>query len=279
MSQSAEQKRVGDMTSSASADAISERITLLLSSKSLCMAGLFALFMHNCKGDEKQGYRNAVGESFNIMFQDRINHVMKLVPDELMNDQLGIINHATHLLKDKMNTELRLKTALKLERLLNGNGDSHLVDYARVQLIRRKLEIEFPVLRTIANSEQAQASESKVKKIDALGKEFALLLSLIALASDNQAIDMEEKYQTILRNYTQEPIALQASNDTGEGEKTEAAFQALYVQEPHIRRNFVRHCEELLTSNGTLLNADRAMIDLFAASLKCEEMVHTQLAA
>lgn len=278
MSLDAKHNKVGDRTLGAAPDNVSGRITLLLSSKSHCLASLFALFLHNGKGDEKLSYRDAVEESFNTLFQDRIEHVMTLLPDELINDQLGIIDHATHRLKEKMNSELRLKTILKLERLLSGCGKFYLIDYARVQLIRRKLDSEYPVLQTIADADRSQAGASKAKKMDALGQEFALLLASIAEASERPAMDIEEQYQSIVGHYTREPVALPTSNTSGDQE-TAAAFQALYVQEASIRRAFVKHCEALLTCNGSMLSRDRTMIDLLAASLNCEELTHTRLAA
>lgn len=271
--------RIDNMTNDESPDTISDRIALLLSSKSLCVAGLFALFLHNCKGDEKRGFQTAVGESFNDMFQERINHVLSLVPDELVNNQLGIINHATSLLRNRMSMELRQSTVLKLERLLIGNGKFHLIDYARMQLIRRKLDTEFPLLRTIVGNEQTQASASKVRKADDMGCEFALLFSMIAAACSRPAIELDEKYKNVLENYTQEPIALRTLHEAGVGAETEAAFQALYVQAPHIRRTFVHHCDEMLSSDGSMPRADRMLVDLLAASLEYEELLQTQLAA
>ncbi|MFK7996745.1 MAG: M48 family metalloprotease [Granulosicoccus sp.] len=251
---------------------LSDRILLLLPTESMCLAALFALFVHE-GGNQRHDFLSALGFSFNDEFTNDVRKVMKLVPDELARDQLGIISHVSTVLNKRLSVEQRQKVALKLERLLSVNGEYQLMDYARVQLIRRKLLIEFPVISAIASEGCPQAKARKAKTFDSMGREFALLLSLMVESSGATPAEMDEQFRRVLKCYTQESFPRRTANETGIIDELEAAFQTLYVQPHPIRHAFVQHCIEIMRHDGLIMPNERALLDLFAASLGCEELI------
>ncbi len=251
---------------------LSDRIVLLLSDESLCVAALFALFAYE-NGKLRGEYMNALGFSFNDLFTEKVSKVMQLVPDELGKDQVGIINHVTSILKARLTLEQRQKIAVKLEKLLSVNGNFQLMDYARVQLIRRRLDVEFPVICDIANDSQAFARARKAKSFDSMGPEFALLLSLMVESSGASPSELDAQFQRVLKCYTQDAYPRRVATETGIIKELEAAFQTLYVQPRSIRHAFVQHCIEIMQHDGYIMPGERALLDLFAASLDCEELI------
>ena len=251
---------------------LSDRIILLLPDESMCLAALFALFVHSDSRD-KNGYMNALGFSFNESFTDRVRKVLELLPDELAKDQLGIISHISDKLNERLSPEQRQKVALKLERLLGATGNYQLMDYARVQLIRRKLKVEFPKVTALANDPKALAKARKVKSFECMGQEFALLLSLMVESSGASRADLDQQFQHVLKCYTQESYPRRTANETGIINELEAAFQTLYIQPKSIRHAFVQHCVEIMKHDGFIMPTERALLDLFAASLGCEELI------
>lgn len=254
------------------ATALSDRILLLLPNESMCLAALFALFVQD--GDaQRREYLNALGFTFNDQFTDDVKKVMNLIPDELARDQLGIIKHTSEVLNKRLSLEQRQKVALKLEQLLCVNGNYHLMDYARIQLIRRKLLIEFPIIKSIARDDKPHAKARKVKSFDSMGREFALLLSLMVESSGASPADLDEQFKRVLKCYTQDDFPRRTANETGIVDELEAAFQTLYVQSHAIRHAFVQHCIEIMKHDGIIMPSERALLDLFAASLGCEELI------
>jgi hypothetical protein len=161
----------------------------------------------------------------------------------------------------------------KLERLLRVSGDYNLMNYATMQLIRRKLEVEFPVVEKIANERTPVAQARRVKTFDAMGSEFALLLSLMVESSGASATVLDEEFERVLKCYTQTYYPRRTGAETGIVEELEAAFQTLYVQPKSIRQAFVLHCVEIMQRDGIEAGAEKSLLDLFAASLGCEELL------
>lgn len=161
----------------------------------------------------------------------------------------------------------------KLEKLLDVSGTYQLMEYAQVQLVRRKLEVEHPVVSVIANGASSLASARKAKSFDAMGQEFALLLSLMMETSGASSAELDAQFQRVLKCYTQEDYPRRTANETGIIRELEAAFQSLYIQPKPIRHAFVQHCVEIMKHDGIILPSARALLDLFAASLGCEELI------
>lgn len=247
---------------------LSDRIRLLLSDQNRCLAALFAIFAQS-DTEERQKYLSAVAFAFNKPFATLVTELLNTLPDELLTDQLGIIEHASEALKQSVPLEDRQRLVLKLERLLSVRGDYQLMDYATIQLIRRKLEVEFPVLESVAGNKTAQGR--RVKSFDAMGGEFALLLSLMVESSGASQRIQDEEFQRVLKCYTQTLYPRRTGNETGIVAEVEAAFQTLYVQPIAIRQAFVQHCREIVQQDGYVARAERALLELFAASLGCDD--------
>ena len=249
----------------------SDRIVLLLPDEHACLAALFALFVAREPG-RRRDYLNALGVSFPQIFVDRVNDIANLLPDELANDQVSLIVHVSGVLNKTLKDEQRQKITLKLEQLLSVDGHYHLMDYARVQLIRRMLNVEFPVISSISSG-QSLAMARKAKGFDKMGQEFALLLSLMVETSGATPDVLDQQFQRVLKCYTQVNYPRRTANETGIIKDLESAFQTLYVQPKPIRLAFVQHCIEIMRHDGRVLSDERALLDLFAASLGCDELV------
>lgn len=255
-----------------SVNALSDRIVLLLPNETICLAALFALFVQS-DSRGRDDYMNALGFSFNKTLSDHVRKVLQLLPDELARDQLGIINHVSDILNKNLSPEQRQKVVRKLENLLSATGNYQLMDYARVQLIRRKLAVEFPLVSALAKGASSLASARKVKSFDSMGQEFALLLSLMVETSGASPADLDAQFQRVLKCYTQEAYPRRTANETGIISELETAFQTLYIQPKAIRHAFVQHCVEIMQHDGYIMPSERALLDLFAASLGCEELI------
>lgn len=249
---------------------LSDRILLLLPDQGSCLAALFALFA-STEPERREVYLQALSEGFNEHFMRRVKDVAELIPDELRNDQLGLVEHACGVLVSSVRTENRQRILLKLETVLNDTGECTLMNYATLQLIRRKLDMEFPVLETIAGKHAPLASARRVKSFDAMGSEFALLLSLMVETSGAPPKVLDSEFERVLKCYTQTRYPRRTAREGGIIEELEAAFQTLYVQPLPIRQAFVQHCLEIVQHDGYVARAERALLELFAASLGCDD--------
>lgn len=251
---------------------VSDRIVLLLSDDSSCLAALFALFVHNNE-QYKREYLSALDFSCGDLFVEHVKKIMNLLPDELANDQFCLIVHVSNNINRKMTLDQRQKIALKLEKLLRVNGDYQLMDYVRLQLVRRSLGLGFPVVEKIADSKNSIACARKVKRFDAMGQEFALLLSLMVESSGVPEQVLDTQFQRVLKCYTRVNYVRRSASEAGIVQELEAAFQTLYVQPIEIRHAFVQHCIEIMRQDGRLAVSERGLLDLFAASLGCDELI------
>lgn len=255
-----------------SADGLSDRILLILSDESSCLAALFAVFA--CKEPTRQqDYLNSLAFSFDQELADQVKEVLTVIPEELKKDQLGIINHVTECLKNSLHKDSRSRIIRKIEQLVSVSDDYDLISYATIQLVRRKLDVEFPIVKLVASDRHSIAQARKVKTFDAMGSEFALLLSLMVEASGASAAQLDDQFQRVLKCYTQASYPRRTANETGIVNELEAAFQTLYIQPKAIRQAFVQHCVEIMQQDGYIVPAERALLDLFAASLCCEELI------
>lgn len=251
---------------------LSDQVTLLLSEESYCLAGLFALFPA-VDSNKKRDYLNAISFGFNVQFSNQVKQLLSRMPDELHQNQLAVIEHTTDVLKKSLSHESRQRVVGKLERLLTVSGNYNLMNYATMQLIRRKLAVEFPIVEKIASKRTPIAQSRRVKTFDAMGSEFALLLSLMVESSGASATVLDEEFERVLKCYTQTYYPRRTGTEMGIVEELEAAFQTLYVQPKSIRQAFVQHCIEIMQHDGIQAGAEKSLLDLFAASLDCEELL------
>lgn len=256
---------IGD--SNSTGQELSDRVALLMPDEKHCVAVLFALFASN-DVNKQRDYLNALAFGFNANFSMTVKSMLKEMPEELQRDQLVIIEHATAVLKASLKHENRQRILLKLERLLTVGGDYSLMNYATLQLVRRKLDVEFPLIDTLATEQVAEGRRAKA--FDAMGDEFALLLSLMVESSGAPPAVQDQEFNRVLKCYTQTRYPRRTGAETGIVEEVEAAFQTLYVQPESIRQAFVQHCVEIVQRDGYVAPSERALLGLFAASLGCE---------
>lgn len=248
---------------------LSDRIVLLLPDDSSCLAAIFSVFASDDASARKE-YLSAIAFAYNQRFSDRVKELLSVMQDELRNDQISVIEHATSHLREKVKFDNRLRLLMNLEKLLVLEGEYSLMNYATLQLIRRNLDAEFPVLENRVGGDTALADQRRVKTFDAMGQEFALLLSLMVESSGAPAQKLDSEFQRVLRCYTQTAHPRRTGKEPGIIAELEAAFQTLYVQPQPIRQAFVQHCVEIMQGDGHVARAEQALLDLFAASLGCQ---------
>ena len=250
---------------------LSDRIMLLLPDASSCLAVIFALFGSD-DAIKRKDYLSAIAFAYNQAFADQVQSLLKALPAEIKKDQLGIIEHATTHLRENVKFDNRQRLLKNLERLLVVEGEFSLMNYATLQLIRRKLDVEFPILDTLSGEQKQMAECRRVKTFDAMEQEFALLLSLMVESSGAPAPVLDREFQRVLKCYTQSAHPRRTGSEPGIIKELEAAFQTLYVQPKPIRQAFVQHCVEIMQNDGHIAQAEKALVDLFAASLGCEPL-------
>lgn len=163
---------------------LSDQILLLLPDATMCLVALFALFVRDDE-EERREYLQALSLSFNDEFINNVEKVMQLVPDELTKNQLGAISHISEVLNKNCSNEQRQNIMLKLEQCVSKSSNFNLIDYARIQLIKRKLLIEHPDMSATARDQSSGEKALHIKDFDSMGCEFALLLSLMTVTSPN----------------------------------------------------------------------------------------------
>ena len=255
---------------------LSDRVLLMLPDESSCLAAIFAVFAPE-EAFRRHAFLSSLAFIFDQSFADRVKQSIGSLKCELSEDKLTIIDHCAAILRSEITLENRRLLMLKLEKLLATDDQYDLMSYATLQLARRKLDVEFPVVETLADESGKCAKARQAKNFDSMGEEFALLLSLMVETSGAPSEELEIQFKRLLTCYTQNEYPRRTASETGIVKELEEAFQTLYVQPKPIRLAFVQHCVEIIRSDGHIARAEAALLELFAASLGCEEM--TRLAA
>jgi len=248
---------------------LSDLAKLTLGDKSAALAALHAIFASEHSTKRTQ-YYSAIAFAYNKVFAHQVEQVRDTLSAELKNNQLAIIEHTTEQLRSSVKLENRQRLLQSLEKLLVVEGEFTLMNYATMQLIRRKLDADFPVLEHISGDNADVAQGTLAKTFDTMGSEFALLLSLIVESSGNNTERLDEQFEAALACYTKENYARRSASEEGVIQELEASFQTLYVQPRPIREAFVRHCLEIAQSDGHIAKDERALLNLFAVSLNCD---------
>jgi len=253
---------------------LSDYAMIILTDANSSMAALFALF---ATGDasRKREYFNSLTFSFDEAFSDEVKRIQAAIPEELETDQLYIVNHVSAILLRDVDADALQRIVYKLEKVLTVTKGYNLMTYATILLIRRKLNIYFPIIENTAKQGAPKAKARRVKTFDDMGREFALLLSLMVETSGAPEHKLDEQFQRALKCYTRNSYPRLTANQDGIIPELESAFQTLYVQPKSIRQAFVRHCIEIAQHDRVVLPKESAMLGLFAASLGCEELVPT----
>jgi Zn-dependent protease with chaperone function len=248
--------------------ALSDGAQIILSDAPNSMAVLFAIYVSDDANNQRD-YFNAVSFAFTKKFTARVKELRNILADEIEHNQLAIIDHSTKSICSSMNMEHRQQFLLKLEGLVSVAGDFDLMNYASLQLIRGKLELDFPVIKTLAEHHVAQGRH--VKAFASMGSEFALLLSLMVESSGASEALQNQEYERVLKCYTAAKFPRRFKKEKGIVPEVSAAFQTLYVQPKPIREAFLQHCIEIVKQDGVIARAERALLVLFAASLGCQQ--------
>lgn len=250
---------------------VSDQAAMLLTDSAECLAVLHAVFVSDEKSKSKL-YYSAISFAYNKIFADQVRGIRETLHAELHTNQLAIINKATEQLRDSIKLDNRQRLLKSLEKLLLVEGEFTLMNYATLQLIRRKLNAEFPVLEQKSDSVKSIAQAAQAKSFDTMGREFALLLSLIVEASGNNSDQYDDQFENALKCYTKEHHPRRHSEEPGIVKELEASFQTLYVQPRPIREAFVQHCLEIAQADGHIAKDERSLLNLFAASLNCNSI-------
>lgn len=247
-----------------------DSVVILLSDARNCIAALFALFVCDDMSKQKD-YYNAAAFAFDKKFSARIKELKRILDEEIRTNQVAVIEAATQTICRSTEIAARQNILKKLENLLSIGDDYDLMSYASLQLIRGKLEIDFPVINTLADDHLAKGRNAK--GFDEMGSEFALLLSLMIEASGVSQAEQEKEFERVLKCYTMTQYPRRTSRETGIVSEVAQAFQTLYVQPKAIREAFVQHCVEIIQKDGHIERAEQTLLDLFAASLGCNQHV------
>ncbi len=257
---------------------LSDKLSLALSEPAACLTALHAIFVSD--DEEKQpAYYEAIGFAYNNVFAHQVKEMRESLNTELHTEQLQIIEKATSVLSETVQLENRQKLLKSLEKMLAVESEFTLMNYATLQLVRRKLDADFPILETLAGEKDELAQARKSKAFDNMGKEFALLLSLVIEAAGTGMDMYDKRFKLALSCYTKEDHPRRSADEPNIVQDLEAAFQTLYVQPRAIREAFVQHCMELSQSDGHIAKSEQALLNLFAASLKCDPVTATRIAA
>ena len=259
---------VGVVVDPVVAPILSDGAQILLSDTPNSIAALFAIFISD-DANNRRDYLNAAAFAFNKKFASRIKDILNILSDDIRSNQLALINQATKTICSSTSEEDRQRILLKLEELVSVADDFTLMNYASLQLVRGKLELDFPVIKTLTEDHLAQGRH--VKPFESMGSEFALLLSLIVESSGASDTLQDQEFERVLKCYTASSYPRRSKNESGIVAEVSAAFQTLYVQPKPIREAFLEHCVEIIKRDGYIARAERALIDLFAASLGCQK--------
>ena len=246
-----------------------DNVALMVHDTPSCLAVLFAVFASDAPG-KRDDYFNAIGFAYTPLFSAQVKHIVSSMSEDLDTHKTAIISYATDRLRKEVQLENRQRLMLNLERLLVVEGEFDLINYAIAQLVRRQLDVEFPVVEQLADKNGELAAQSNVKSFDAMGAEFALLLSLMVESSGAPTSMLEEEFTKALMCYTKVKHPRRTGSEPGIYKDLERAFQTLYVQPQNIRDAFVQHCVEIMHRDGHIARAEDAVIGLFAASLDCD---------
>lgn len=249
---------------------LSDRVQLLLHDAESCVAALLALFADEAP-EARRDYLDAIAFAFGVGTGRRVETMRGALRGELEADRLGIVEHIGTTLVGAMREDKRQRLLLRLEHLLVAHGQLDLGRYATLQLLRRRLEVDFPRLERRADG--APAGRTRLRGFEQMSEEFALLLSLMVEASGAPASTLDREFERVLRCYTERALPRRSREERGIIAELEHAFRTLEAQPKAIRRAFVQHCIEIMHADGRAEPTERALIELFAASLDCAELL------
>ncbi len=257
-----------------SLDPLSAFLTNSIVSPDDCAALLFSLFV-STENAKHSGSANVAPVGLSEDMEHRVTTIMALHHNDLQKNHMALIDHAVGQLNQHTKAEQRSALVQQLAALISPDRGSAtngqcLMDYARLQIIASKLGVTDSVTSATDRRPDQQVDDiTTIKSFDAMGEEFALLLSLIVESSGAPDEQLDEQFARVMSCYTGKDYSRRDAKASGTLPAVMSAFHTLQGQPRPVREAFVQHCLEIIAVDGKILDAERALVDLFAISLGC----------
>ena len=291
----------GNSSASDSADDVFGcRIDLMVPDAKTSLAAVFALFASEDQ-KERQEYLNSIAFAYKKPFADKVQMLEKTLGAEFRSNPLLVLQHASRKLRAEVKPENRRHLLKNLEKLVEIEHETTLVNYACMTLLRRWLNVDYPVLTAkavekndketkndretenvqntslsegdkeiAAKTSAAGASARKIPRVDAMGAEIGLLLSLLLEASGNRNERNLDDYRRVMLSYTKEYIPLRSQHEKGIVPEMQVAFESILVQQVSFRKAFIEHCREVVVADHEITARENLLLTLFASALDVE---------
>lgn len=257
------------------------RMDLMVPDAKTALAAIFALFASEGKS-ERQAYLNSIAFAYKKPFADKVGILEDSMGEEFRRNPLQVLQHASNKLRAEVKPENRRHLLLNLEKLIEIEHETTLVNFACLTLLRRWLNVEYPVLKT--NGEQSvgelaknhnvevggAAAPKNIPRVNEIGTEIGLLLSLLLEASGNRSERNLEDYRRVMLSYTDEVVALRSQHEKGIVTDMQVAFESVQAQHISFRQAFVAHCREVVVADFQVTDRENLLLTLFATALEVE---------
>lgn len=264
---------------------VGDRMTLMVPDAKTSLAAIFALFASEDRQERLQ-YLNSIAFAYQQPFADKVDRLEHTLGAEFRRDPLKVLHHASEKLRGEVKPENRRHLLKNLEKLVEIEHETTLMNYACLTLLRRWLKAEHPVLTTKGAgpvaANDSEVSAKKVQRMDTMGEQIGLLLSLLLEASGNRNERNLEDYRRVMLSYTREFYPLRSQHEKGIVGDMKIAFEAMQSQPQTVRRAFVDHCREVIASDFHVTEREHLLITLFSVALEVDQpaqSVVTQQAA
>ena len=128
---------------------VGDRLTLMVPDAPTSLAAIFALFASEDRQQRMQ-YLNSIAFAYKQPFADKVALLEKTLGAEFRRDPIRVLHHASVKLRDEVQPENRRHLLKNLEKLVEIEHETTLVNYACLTLLRRWLQAEHPVLKATA---------------------------------------------------------------------------------------------------------------------------------
>jgi len=163
---------------------VGSRLTLMVPDATASLAAIFAIFA-SANEKDRRAYFNSIAFAYKKPFAEKVENLDKMLGEEFRRDPLAILNHASHKLRDEVKPENRRSLLKNLEKLVEIEHETTLLNYACLALLRRWLDAEHPVLtRVVTDTDDAAGATpiasqraNKVRRLDSMGEEIGLMLA------------------------------------------------------------------------------------------------------
>jgi len=256
---------------------VGSRLTLMVPDATASLAAIFAIFA-SANEKDRRAYFNSIAFAYKKPFAEKVENLDKMLGEEFRRDPLAILNHASHKLRDEVKPENRRSLLKNLEKLVEIEHETTLLNYACLALLRRWLDAEHPVLtRVVTDTDDAAGATpiasqraNKVRRLDSMGEEIGLLLSLLLEASGNRSERNLEDYRRVMLSYTREDVPLRSHEESGIVKDMQVAFDAMLAQPESVRIAFIEHCKEVVVADFEVTHRENLLLTLFATAMNVD---------